>query len=284
MPKLVELSGKKFGRWTVLKREGTKKYGYCQFPTWLCKCDCGNERVVTGAQLRSGKSLSCGCLNDEIIKNQGHNENELVGSRFGRLVVQSKVFKPGRTGTLWLCKCDCGSEKVIRVMLLKKGITTSCGCLSRELTSQIKRTHGFSSHPSYGTWRSMIVRCTDSTSKEYKNYGGRGISICDRWQDVNNFIADMGARPSKQHSLDRIDVNGNYEPENCKWSTAPEQMKNRRKISSTGTVGVSYIKPRKKYSAYISIDGKQVSLGVFEDINDAISARKAAEIKYDYYM
>lgn len=143
---------------------------------------------------------------------------------------------------LGMFQCSCGSVKKLNISMVKNGYIKSCGCLSREFSSshfkelnKLKRKHGCSStnkqpaSPEYNTWCSMKKRCYVKTTASYKHYGGRGISVCQRWLDsFESFLEDMGPRPSSNHSIDRINVNGNYEPENCRWATAIEQRHNQR--------------------------------------------------------
>lgn len=155
---------------------------------------------------------------------------DLIGKVFGRLT----VLGPGQIRTLsrgmyWLCKCECGVIKEIGAQALVRGSTVSCGCYKIERpTLDIKHGHNRRNgkkSPTYISWTKMNDRCNSQNASEYKWYGGRGVSICDRWKSFNNFLQDMGERP-KGTSLDRIDVNGNYEPSNCKWSNIKEQANN----------------------------------------------------------
>lgn len=162
-----------------------------------------------------------------------------TGERFGRLIVISRVYRKGPVS--WLCKCDCGNETVVVGTKLRFGWTKSCGCLKIEKTIERNTTHGYVKGgytPEYNTWTGMINRCENKNNPKYNIYGKRGISICKRWrEDFGMFMEDMGTKPSSNYSIDRIDVNGNYEPSNCRWATPVEQMNNIRKNRSLTAFG-----------------------------------------------
>lgn len=161
------------------------------------------------------------------------------GQRFGRLVVlrvtDDVVMNDyGVVTTRWIeCMCDCGKAHRCKTRGLVSGQTRSCGCLRDEVCKTSSLTHGESYSREYRIWWDMRNRCNKTSLAAYKHYGARGIKVCERWDfswgGFENFIADMGRRPSTRHSLDRIDNNGNYCPENCKWSTWKEQFQNTRR-------------------------------------------------------
>jgi hypothetical protein len=163
------------------------------------------------------------------------------GQRFGRLTALEQladyVAHSGYRKQMWRCQCDCGSiVEAVRADGLQMGSSQSCGCLQRELTVQRSTTHGHSKRGQqtleYTAWACMMSRCYQPSADNYVRYGGRGVTVCDRWKTnagggFENFLSDMGEHPGKGYTLDRIDTNGNYEPSNCKWSTKKEQTKNR---------------------------------------------------------
>lgn len=155
-----------------------------------------------------------------------------TGNKYGRLTALEVVPKArGVKRLYWACRCDCGNMVNVCSSKLSDGHTQSCGCLQKERASLAKTTHGASSSkgciPEYGVWLNMKARCAYKSTHSYKYYGARGISVCERWMKFENFLEDMGRRPSPSHSIDRLDSNGNYEPDNCKWSDDFEQNNNR---------------------------------------------------------
>lgn len=154
---------------------------------------------------------------------------DLTGERFGRLVALKHAGRSEKGGTLWLCRCDCGNEKVVFAANLGRKNTTSCGCERKRVASKRARTHGMRRSPEYRTWAGMLTRCTNPNDKSFERYGARGVTVCDRWRhSFENFFADVGPKPSPFHSLDRWpDCRGNYEPGNVRWATDDEQRRNK---------------------------------------------------------
>ncbi|MBR4973614.1 MAG: hypothetical protein IKY45_04025 [Clostridia bacterium] len=151
----------------------------------------------------------------------------LVGQKFGRLTAMKPCGKTNAGNVLWICKCDCGNETIVPTQHLKSGNTKSCGCLNSELATKRFTKTGKSHSRLYNIWRNMKRRCYDNTFKAYKNYGGKGVLICAEWlKSFENFYKwAIGNGYADNLTIDRIDVNGNYEPKNCQWITRSENTK-----------------------------------------------------------
>jgi len=159
----------------------------------------------------------------------------MIGQRFGRLKIDGvdREARYGKQIIILVCRCDCGKEKRVPVYSVLNGDTSSCGCLYKEIWADLGVHHGEACDgkrtPEYRAWMAMISRCTNRNHEHWKDYGGRGITVCDKWlQSYPAFVADIGRRPSSKHSLDRIENDGNYEPNNVHWATKKEQQNNRR--------------------------------------------------------
>lgn len=152
---------------------------------------------------------------------------DLIGHKFGRWTVVGLSEKVDKY-TRWNCICDCGVTKSVIYWNLKNGKSKSCGCLQIENLISRSSTHGMRKTPEYAAWCSLIQRATNKKLKFAKDYSLRGITVCDRWLSFDNFFADIGIRPSRDHSIDRINNDGNYEPGNCRWATSKEQNRNTR--------------------------------------------------------
>lgn len=206
---------------------------------------------------------------------------DLTGNVYGRLTVIERA-ENYKHYTCWLCKCECGNEAVVRSSDLRFNKTKSCGCLRKEFAQKLNNKHGKSKTTEFKIWKGINQRCNNKNNKSYEDYGGRGIKVCKRWSKFENFLVDMGEMPPKKHSIERIDVNGDYEPSNCKWASVIEQSRNHRlqKNNSSGYKGISWDNESSKWVAYIGLNKKTIKLGRFLKKEDAIKARKEAETKY----
>jgi hypothetical protein len=153
---------------------------------------------------------------------------DITGQRFGRLVVLRREGKNISEQATWRCLCDCGKETVVAGITLRKKIVVSCGCYHAEVTKKLFTTHGHSQTGIYRSYKEMVRRCTKPGHIEWATYGGRGIKVCERWMVLENFIADMMATWKEGLSIDRINPDGDYCPENCRWATSIEQNNNKR--------------------------------------------------------
>lgn len=228
------IEGQRFGKLTVISRaEPHISPNGVAIKRWLLKCDCGSFVTKYKSMLVSGQSWHCGCTT--ILKPVE------IGKIYGRLTVISEPVRVNGA-TRIRCQCDCGTYTFPLVQYLKSGKSKSCGpkCANREpmsdkqkaMVSKNRTKHGMTLTPEYLSWSAMKSRCGNPNDLAWHDYGGRGISVCDRWKEsFENFFADMGLRPEGK-SLDRYPNNdGNYEPSNCQWRTVTEQNRNRRNVT-----------------------------------------------------
>ena len=153
---------------------------------------------------------------------------DITGLKFGRLIALECIHGKKGDGCSWRCVCDCGNYHTVKSIALRYGQTKSCGCLRKEVTGAKHRTHGKAGTNEYTIWVDIKKRCFNPKHKFYHHYGGRGLTLCERWLDFANFLSDMGHRPSRKHSIERIKNDVGYEPSNCRWATQKEQCNNKR--------------------------------------------------------
>jgi len=240
MSRLIDLTGEVFGRLTVIRYQGKNEKG---IHTWVCRCECGNVVVARGDVLRYGKTRSCGCLAHETYAASGRKSKgrpsprliDLTGQNFGFLTVIERG-ENSRTGqTRWRCRCICGRETLVLTSSLRRKQTISCGCMGLLHATQAKIKHGDApfrrTKGLYTTWAAMKRRCNNPNSTQYKYYGGKGIKVCEEWQDYRQFKAwALSHGYAEGLTIDRIDSGKDYEPENCQWITMRENISRAKRI------------------------------------------------------
>lgn len=238
-----DLAGMKFGYYTVLKKQPPVN-GKTVF---LCQCDCGVQRNVLSTNLIRGLTKSCGCKSSEMLSKT--NKIDISGERYGKLAVIKML--PNTIGDAkFECKCDCGNKIIVRAPELKNNKTKSCGCL-------LRKSSGLSGDRIYREWINIRQRCKNKKHTSYKDYGGRGIEVCDEWDDsfINFYEWAINNGYTDDLSIDRIDVNGNYEPSNCRWVTIKQQNNNKR-----NTVFITYNGQTKSVSEWSEVTGISTSV------------------------
>lgn len=242
----INMLGRTFGRLTVIRSANTKSRSGQMM--WVVRCgDCGAEYSHAGYEIRKGFAGSCRC---KMVAN-----NDLVGRKFGLLTVLRRGDKhPKKSSYYWICQCRCGAC-VSRISdALKKSKLPSCGC-ARKISNLKYGKKPTREIKEYGIWHAIRQRCGNPNDKKYALYGGRGIKLCSRWQTFEAFIGDMGPRPSTAHSIDRIDNNGDYGPDNCRWTTIDVQQANRR-----NTVYLTHNGARRTLKEWADITGIALNL------------------------
>lgn len=235
MGKRIDITGQKYNMLTALEFVGM---GGRKGSIWKFRCDCGNVVERPATSVMAGNAKSCGCL-----KHSSKIKNDLIGQRFGRLLVLERVeniiSKNGKVIVQYKCICDCGNETFVRYSSLVNKRTTSCGCLHKEQLGNMRRKHGFSHKERlYSVWLDIKDRCYNKNNNHYESYGGRGIKMCDIWLNDygefrswcigNGYRQEIRKSGRNNLTIDRIDVNGDYEPSNCRWITNKENCLNKR--------------------------------------------------------
>lgn len=268
--------GQKYKMLTVLGLSEERKYNS---KTWIVLCDCGNETFATTSQLRDSTKQSCGCFKKHKRGDKGTAYTVAIGDVYGRLTVKSESYKPeGKQHYFCETVCSCGKDYLAASHTIVKGSVVSCGC-KRETQNL---SHGMSDKRPHKIYHHMRRRCTNPKEAGYAHYGERGITLCEEWKTFTGFWNDMKEGYSDDLELDRIDCNGNYCKENCRWATHAMQAYNTsiKGNNTSGKTGVSWSKKRNLWEAYISFEKKKIALGHFPSFEDAVKVRQEAELKY----
>lgn len=219
----LDITGQQFGRLTALRPTSERK---SREVVWECLCECGEAARVITNKLTSGWTQSCGCLQREKAANTAI---DLKGQWFGRLFPFRPTDERMGSHVIWDCLCECGTISRVNSASLKNGHTLSCGCLQKEAITTHGDVAGGHVPRLYGIWAGIKQRCNNSNSTGYKYYGGRGITYCDGWEDYVTF-RDWALENGYDDILciDRIDNDGNYEPNNCQFITNEENVRKRK--------------------------------------------------------
>jgi len=221
--------GKRYGLWTILEYVPNKKPG-----RWYeCICDCGKLKIIIATDLRAGRTTQC---RDCRYKNLYDPQRE-IGKRYGSWTIL-KYIETRNKLQRYLCRCDCGIEKMQYAAELRRGRNKTCITCHNRLVAFNNIKHGFSHSKIYKVWSAMIARCGNPNDKGYRWYGARGITVCKRWHKFENFLKDMGV-PLQGLQIDRIDNDKGYEPGNCRWVAPQQNLLNSRNVDSRFKKGCS---------------------------------------------
>lgn len=273
------LIGKQFHKLTVIgESEPVVEQGKPIKYQWVVRCECGNTKIVPHQSILQEKVKSCGC--DSARKPSKYNP----GDRYAMLTIVEEGPRSNRNKRQVWCSCDCGNPQLTLVQTnnLVSGNTSSCGCVGEES----RKTHGLSNTRTYQIHEGMLRRCKPELAEQFPYHAGKGIKVCADWNpklggSFENFYRDMGEAPEGM-SLDRIDVNGDYCKENCRWASNSIQGYNKGldPNNTSGKSGVSFYTSQGKWSAEIHVDSEHIRLGMFVNFEDAVKAREEAELKY----
>jgi hypothetical protein len=240
-----------------------------------CLCSCGEVSEVTATLLISGQTKSCGCRGKTRLQ---------IGEKFGMLYVEA-FSKTVSSSVIWLCKCDCGGYIEKSTKFLRGSKNLNCGCHPKAKKSgDSAKTHGMSGTATYRTWYNMMNRCYKENNTDYHHYGGRGITVCDRWlESFENFYEDMGTKP-KGMSLERLQLDLGYSSDNCTWAneTTQNYHQRKRKDNTSGVPGVSY-RNNKGWLVRLYKDKALVHSSLHENKEEAIRIRKEVELEFYGY-
>ena len=228
-----DLTGKVFGRLTVISQAASDKCGHAR---WLCQCECGKEKIISSSSLIEGSTQSCGCLRNERLT-ASKKPVDLSGQRFGRLVAVKAIGRASDGCAMWLCNCDCGRTAIVHGSRLRCGKTTSCGCKVHGAHTHGQTVNCVTMPRLYRIWVGMKQRCLNPNRPKWHRYGGRGIKVCEAWRNDYMSFRNWALNNGYQEDLtiDRIDNDGDYEPDNCRWVTVSENSYHR--WETTGRTG-----------------------------------------------
>ncbi|AOQ26773.1 hypothetical protein [Vibrio phage S4-7] len=248
---------------SLVKEDGPTKF--------VCECFCGNVVVKTLQTIKSGKLPSCGCI--------GGNTRDITGEKLNSLTAIENTFnKSSNKDYIWKFLCDCGNYTYHTIGSFRSGGVKSCGCARTESRKVLPNYHGMQDTPEYTSWRKMRERCLSPNCKDFPSYGGSGVEICPAWDNFLTFYEDMGDKPDSSYTLDRVNPDGGYSKDNCRWASPYTQARNQRsyKEVSSKFKGVHFREQDMKWVAKISIRGESCIIGTYQVEEDAAKAYNTA--------